>query len=90
MSPDIRQTLERRGVDPAGEHARLQSARLAPSLRHVARKIEDGELAAAPPRPAGRRRPTRPTHEDARWPARAGRRGARRRPRAGFLLPATL
>jgi hypothetical protein len=45
MSPDIRQTLERRGVDPAGEHARLQSARLAPSLRLVARKIEDGELA---------------------------------------------
>jgi len=42
----VRQSLEVREIDPAGEHVRLQIARLDASLRLAAGRVEDGELGA--------------------------------------------
>ena len=42
----VRETLALREVDPAGEHVRLQIARLDASLRLAAERVEDGELGA--------------------------------------------
>ena len=42
----VRETLQLREVDPAGEHVRLQTARLDASLRLAAERVEDGELGA--------------------------------------------
>jgi hypothetical protein len=41
----VRQSLEVREIDPAGEHVRLQIARLDASLRLAAQRVEDGDLA---------------------------------------------
>jgi hypothetical protein len=42
----VRQSLRLRQIDPAGEHVRLQTARLDASLRLAAGRVEDGELGA--------------------------------------------